>query len=130
MCFMRLWLTVIGWGGSIWVVVVTGVRKMLSRHLVCAGIMVMLSLASVANALTLAVFPVEDLSQGHNGVNHELTSYLSWDMDRRGFDVISSDAVISFMGRNRVRWLGFLDTRHILLAKEELGADLVLFGTM
>ncbi|NTV13058.1 MAG: hypothetical protein HGA96_03855 [Desulfobulbaceae bacterium] len=83
-----------------------------------------------AHALTLAVFPIEDLSQGQNGVNLELTDYLAWDMNRRGFDVIGNDTVVSFMDRNRVRWLGFLDTRHIVMAKEEMGADLVLFGTM
>jgi hypothetical protein len=85
---------------------------------------------SPVQALTVAVFPIEDLSQGQNGVNTELTDYLAWDMNRRGFDVIGNDTVISFMARNRVRWLGFLDTRHIIMAKEEMGADLVLFGTM
>lgn len=86
--------------------------------------------ASPARALTMAIFPIEDLSQGQNGVNTELTDYLSWEMNRRGFDVIGNDTVVSFMARNRVRWLGFLDTRHIIMAKEEMGADLVLFGTM
>lgn len=85
---------------------------------------------SPARALTVAVFPIEDLSQGQNGVNYELTDYLAWDMNRRGFDVIGNDTVVSFMARNRVRWLGFLDSRHIIMAKEEMGADLVLFGTM
>lgn len=85
---------------------------------------------SLARALTVAVFPIEDLSQGQNGVNAELTDYLAWDMNRRGFDVIGNETVVSFMARNRVRWLGFLDTRHIIMAKEEMGADLVLFGTM
>lgn len=91
--------------------------------LFCVGV-------SSARALTVAVFPIEDLSQGQNGVNAELTDYLAWDMNRRGFDVIGNDTVVSFMARNRVRWLGFLDTRHIIMAKEEMGADLVLFGTM
>ena len=86
--------------------------------------------ASTARALTMAVFPIEDLSQGQNGVNTELTDYLAWEMNRRGYDVISNDTIISFMSRNRIRWLGFLDTRHIIMAKEEMGADLVLFGTM
>lgn len=85
---------------------------------------------SPALALTIAVFPIEDLSQGQNGMNAELSSYIAWEMDRRGFDVIGNDEVISFMARNRVRWLGFLDSRHILMAKDELGAELVLFGTM
>ncbi|MBU1688468.1 MAG: hypothetical protein KJ589_14100 [Proteobacteria bacterium] len=78
----------------------------------------------------MAVFPIEDLSQGQNGVNIEMTEYLSWDMNQKGFDVVAKDEVMSFMARNRVRWLGFLDTRHIILAREELGVDLILFGTM
>jgi hypothetical protein len=103
---------------------------MRAGYVLLINILLWLALASTAQALTMAVFPIEDLSQGQNGVNDELTDYLSWDMNRRGFDVIGKDVVISFMARNRLRWLGFLDTRHILQAKEEMGADLVMFGTM
>jgi TolB-like protein len=89
------------------------------------------SYASPAKALTLAIFPIEDLSQGQNGVNHELTEYLAWEMaNDRGFDVIANETVLAFLARNRLRQLGFMDTKQIILAKEEMGADLVLFGTL
>jgi len=103
---------------------------MLARFILIFSLCFLTVSPESARALTLAVFPIEDLSQGQNGVNVELTEYLAWEMNRRGFDVIANDAVVSFMDRNRVRWLGFLDTSHIVLAKEEMGADLVLFGTM
>ena len=85
---------------------------------------------STVQAEVLAVFPIEDLSKGKNGVNRELSGYLAWEMNQRGFDVIASDTVISFMARHRMRWLGFLDTTSIIAAKEELGADLILFGNV
>ena len=84
----------------------------------------------VANAETLAIFPIEDLSQGINGVNWEISDYLAWEMDRRGFDVIAKEEVVPFMARHRMRWLGFMDTKSIVYANEELGADMVLFGTI
>jgi len=83
-----------------------------------------------AQALTLAVFPIEDLSKGQNGISQEMTEYLAWEMSNKGFDVIAQETVVSFMARNRVRWLGFLDTKNIILAKEEMGADLLLFGNV
>jgi hypothetical protein len=51
-------------------------------------------------------------------------------MNKRDFDVIAGDAVVSFMARHRMRWLGFLDTGNIVAAREELGADLILFGNV
>lgn len=89
-------------------------------------------LAGVApvRAEVLAIFPIEDLSKGKNGVNSEVSGYLGWEMDQRGFDVVAGDAVVSFMARHRMRWLGFLDTSSIVSAKEELGADLILFGNV
>lgn len=83
-----------------------------------------------AHSATIAVFPIEDLTQGSNGVNREVTEYLAWDLNQRGLDVVAPEAIMDFMARNKVRWLGFLDTRFIIMAKEELGADLVIFGTM
>jgi len=78
----------------------------------------------------IAVFPIEDLSQGPNGVDFALTEYLEKDLDARGLEVASQEAVISFMARNRIRWLGFLNTYHILQVRKELGADLILLGTV
>jgi hypothetical protein len=85
---------------------------------------------SAVRGETLAVFPIEDLSKGKNGINHEVSGYLAWEMNKRGFDVIAEAAVIPFMARHRMRWLGFLDTSSIVAAKEEIGADLILYGTV
>jgi hypothetical protein len=42
--------------------------------------------ASSAGAMTVAVFPVEDLSEGQNGVNFALTEYLSERLEAMGLD--------------------------------------------
>jgi len=78
----------------------------------------------------IAVFPIEDLSQGPNGVDFALTEYLEKDLKARGLEVASQEAVISFMARNRIRRLGFLNTYHISQVRKELGADLILLGTV
>jgi TolB-like protein len=87
-------------------------------------------IASYAQAVTVAVFPVEDLSEGRNGVNFTLTDFLQQNLQERGIDVIPRDTIISFMSRNRIRWLGFLGTSHIYQVRDDLGADFVLFGTV
>jgi hypothetical protein len=102
------------------------------RRIFCF-ILLILTLAAVVvpvQAETIAIFPIEDLSKGRNGVNHEVARYLAWEMNQRGYDVIAEGDVIPFMARHRMRWLGFLDTHSILSAKEELGVDLILFGTV
>ena len=86
--------------------------------------------SSMAGAEKVAVFPVEDLSQGPNGVNFALTEYLEKNFEKQGLELVSQKAVVSFMARNRIRWLGFLNTYYILQARKELGADLILLGTV
>ncbi|MEA1991646.1 MAG: hypothetical protein U9N58_05560 [Thermodesulfobacteriota bacterium] len=83
-----------------------------------------------AMAEKIAVFPIEDLNQGPNGVDFALTEYLENDLKARGLEVSSKEAVISFMARNRIRRLGFLNTYHISQVRKELGADLILLGTV
>jgi len=86
--------------------------------------------ASFAQAVTVAVFPVEDLSEGRNGVNFTLTDFLQQNLQERGLEVIPTDAIISFMSRNRIRWLGYLGTSNIYQVRDDLGADFILFGTV
>lgn len=81
-------------------------------------------------AYRIAVIPVEDLSGSRNSVNLELSHRLEQELSTRDLQVISSEEVISFMARKRIRWLGYLDTDHIIQAKDELGVDLLLFGTI
>jgi|GEM_PF-689063 len=100
------------------------------RCIIITALFLTLAVARGAGAMTIAVLPIEDLSRGQNGINTEMTDYLAWELNQRGFDVIDNDAVIDFLARNRIRWLGYLDTSHIIQAREELGADLILFGTI
>jgi TolB-like protein len=78
----------------------------------------------------IAVFPLEDLSQGANGVNFALMQDLEDSLRDKGFEVVSQEAIMSFMARNRIRRLGFLNTYSILHVREELGVDTVLLGTV
>ena len=103
---------------------------MIKRLAVIFSLFLFMPSPVMAEALKIAVFPMEDMSQGHNGVNHEITKYICADLQQRGFEVIDQETVIDFMAKNRVRWLGYLDTRHIVMSRQELGADLVLFGTV
>ena len=79
---------------------------------------------------TVAVYPVEDLSKGRNGINFELTEVLAERLQESGFDIVPSQEILSFMSRNRIRWVGFLESKLILQAKEELNTDFILFGTI
>ncbi len=83
-----------------------------------------------AYSLTTAVFPLLDLSRGSNGVNFPLTDYLIKEIKDRGAVVVSRQAVISFMARHRIRSLGMLTTYQIARAKDELGVDLIVLGTV
>jgi hypothetical protein len=86
--------------------------------------------ASHSYARTVAIFPVEDLSRGINSPNLEITRQLTEELVARGLHVVDERDIISFMAAKRLRWLGYLDTDHILEVRESLGADLVLLGTI
>lgn len=94
------------------------------------SLIIFLAGVSVVGAERLAVFPVEDLSQGKNSVNLEFTEYLAQRLATKGLEIRSKSEVISFMANNRIRWAGYLDTKHVLMAREELGVDFLLFGTI
>lgn len=101
-----------------------------TKRFVMAVFFMALLVAAKAGAVTIALLPVEDLSQGRNGVNFPLTDFLRQSFEKKGFDVIPSQDMIAFLARNRLRWLGFMETSHIFQLREELGADLVLYGTV
>ncbi len=86
--------------------------------------------AGNVSAASMAVFPVADLSKGDNSVNFELTRYIVEELQYIGVDVLPLDEVIAFMARNRIRYLGYLDTGSVLKVKHELGLDLVMLGTV
>lgn len=93
-------------------------------------VLIYLSFINSAYALTVAVFPIEDMSEGLNGVDFELTEQVSLDIEKKGLDLIAGQEMISFMARNRIRRLGALDTLNIFRIRDELGADFVLYGTV
>lgn len=78
----------------------------------------------------MAVFPVEDLSEGRNGVNFVLTELLRTKLQGRGMDVVSTDDVVSYMAKNRIRNLGVLGKSSIYQARESLGADFIMLATV
>lgn len=102
----------------------------MKKYLILTLLIMNTLIASYAQAVTVAVFPVEDLSEGRNGVNFALTDFLQQHLQERGLEVISTDTIISFMSRNRIRWVGFLGTSHIYQVRDDLGADFILFGTV
>jgi hypothetical protein len=89
-----------------------------------------LEATAFAQQHSVAVFPVEDLSQGINSTNFDITRYLNAELAARGLNVALEDDIIAFMAAERIRHLGFLNTEHLLLAKNKLGVDLILFGTV
>lgn len=83
-----------------------------------------------ASCQTLAVFPLLDLTVGPNGTNPLLTGYIRREAEVRGFELVDEQEIMQFMILHRIRSLGSLTTHQINLAGEELGADLVLQGTV
>lgn len=84
----------------------------------------------VAGARSLAVFPLLDLTKDANGVNLPLTGYLRRQAGKLGNTLISDKEIMAFMVRHRIRTLGRLDSQAIAEARKELGADLILLGTV
>lgn len=85
---------------------------------------------SPARAVTVAVLPVEDLSQGRNGVNSELTDFLQQNLQERGLDIVPTSTMISFLAKKRIRWLGYLDSSHVFQMRDDLNVDYILIGTV
>jgi hypothetical protein len=83
-----------------------------------------------AMARTLAFFPLLDLSLGPNGVNYVLSDHVHREVETLGFEMVSEEEIMQFMIRHRIRQLGQLSSYEVSLVGEELGADLVLQGTV
>ncbi len=78
----------------------------------------------------MAVFPVEDLSQGNNGVNFEFSEFISHSLEEKGLDIVPMDQLISFMARKRIRRLGYLDSGTMHKLSVDLGAQYIVFTTI
>lgn len=82
------------------------------------------------NASTIAVLPVENLSLGANGLSLTMTQTLAEVLTDKGFKVSHQDEVISFMVKNRVRWLGSLSSPYIRRLHSQLQVDYLLIGSI
>lgn len=100
----------------------------------CLGLLLVLAAlfrpALVRGGGTIAVMPVEDLSQGANGYSQTMTANIITTLRDRGASVVPEAEVMEFMVKNRIRWLGYLDSQQIGKAKEKLGADLVILASV
>ena len=102
-----------------------------TRVLKAAGaVLLFFILSGAVWAGRMALMPLADLSRGSNGVNLSLTRVLFHELEKRGFNMIPENKVLSFMVRHRVRWTGYLDSFDVLAMNREIGADLVLLGTV
>lgn len=78
----------------------------------------------------VAVLPLQDISQGHNGLDLPFTRYLVKRLAKSGTRISRSEAVIAFMSNNRIRIPGRLETYYITRLGEALGVGFVLMGTV
>ncbi|MBU1711261.1 MAG: hypothetical protein KKE17_14765, partial [Proteobacteria bacterium] len=71
----------------------------MKHHIYILTLFILFYFSSTSLAVTLAIFPIEDMSEGLNGIDYELTEQLNNDMAEKGLDVIGVKDIISFMGR-------------------------------
>lgn len=106
----------------------------MSRRLLTLLLALLLGLAWQTNVeaggVKIAIFPLQDLSHGDDGVNWPLTDQLRHDLTEKGLEVVSRQAIVSFMVRHRIRSLGQLETYYIRAAKKELDVKLILIGSV
>lgn len=95
-----------------------------------AALILLLLAAANANALSVAVFPLDDLGAAFNSINQPMTDILRQEAARQGMDVISRERVESFMSAHRIRRLGLLQGQDVTAAGVELQADLVMLSSL
>ncbi|MDX2481121.1 MAG: hypothetical protein QNK24_12415 [Desulfuromusa sp.] len=81
-------------------------------------------------AVPIAVFPLQDLSEGRNDVNLSLTRVLESYLEQNDNNIIGVDTVITFMANNRIRTVGQLESFNAFRVRDELRAGFVLLGTV
>ena len=89
------------------------------------------SIAPTAGVPPVAVFPLQELGKGGRyDANLPLTSILADHLAYNGNDIIGLNSVIPFMANNRIRIVGYLERFHFVKVLSDLGAPLVLLGTV
>lgn len=106
-------------------------RKTLSFAGVCLILLIAIfSWTGMASAQSIAFFPLLDLSADPNGTNTPLTEKVRQELIKRGKTLTPAEDIMHFLVRNRIRTLGKLTSYQTSLIRKELGADLVLQGTV
>lgn len=98
--------------------------------LAVVAVLALVGSPALAKGGRVAVLPVEDLSQGANGYSPAMSSMVSARLKESGFRVVSDELVMDFLVRNRVRWLGYMDSQNIAKLHEELGVDFILLASV
>jgi hypothetical protein len=83
-----------------------------------------------AAGVPIAIFPLQDFSAGQNDVDLNMAKVLSEALKQSGNEIIDVDTVIAFMANNRIRTVGQLEMFDAFRVRDQLGAGLVLLGTV
>ena len=81
-------------------------------------------------ALTVALFPLADISSEYNGVDLKATNHFHELLEQEGVTLLDDLDVRRFMAQNRLRRSGCLDSFAARKMGRELHADLVLLVTL
>ena len=99
--------------------------KMLFMVFCLLGLMV-----SAAAGAPVAVFPLQELTDGRNDANLPFSRELAKRLESAGNQIIGPETAIRFMANNRIRTVGYLETFHVRRVREDLGAPFILLGTV
>jgi hypothetical protein len=103
----------------------------LQKITISAFAVVCLALSALAAfAAPVVVMPLQELGERRNEVNLPFTRLLIERLAASGNEVNLPETVIAFLANNRIRTAGHLETFHLNKVWEELGAPLVLLGTV
>ncbi len=86
--------------------------------------------AVVSLRAQIAVFPFEDISKDINGIDLETTRLVIQELEKEGIEVVPLDRVLTFLVNNRLRWTGWVERLTALKVYRQLGAELILLGTV
>ncbi len=93
-------------------------------------LLALLPVPARAAGSAVAIFPFQEVGEGRQGVNLQLSGELAVRLSEIGTEVIFPETVISFMASNRIRTLGSLEKRQVNQVRRDLGASFVLLGTV
>lgn len=95
----------------------------------CAGMGKESGVPKPVPAVSIAVFPIENLS-GSKAPLSAIRERLIMHVKKAGFVVIPDDELAQFMNRNRIRYTGGVDSETALALRREMGASGVLITSL